>query len=148
MAENQKSGSATGGPPAQPMAPQPVAAQTGNVPAASHAAQSVPRFGGNRGGQARADGLPPGSPEAKEADKKKDRERKQADRKARAVAQPAPLPSADSNGASAMPATPGSPGPGVAAPVVAAAPVVPWTAEMLKPLTDELIAAAEEGRLK
>jgi hypothetical protein len=41
----------------------------------SVAAESVPLFGGKRGGKARLDGLVPGSDEAKEADRKKNAER-------------------------------------------------------------------------
>lgn len=67
----------------------PVPAPTGALPGGASA--SVPLFGGNRGGRRRNDGLAPGSPEALEADRKKDRDRKLAVRR---LAEPTPLPSA------------------------------------------------------
>jgi hypothetical protein len=89
--------------------------------------------------------LPPGSPEAKEADRKKDLQRKRLAREtAAAVAEPAPLPSL---------ATPG-PGPGPASPPPVAPvqpgqepPPVPWQADTLVSLVDQLIEAAEENRV-
>src|SRR5258707_9089158 len=81
-------------------AAQPVASgSAGNKPAAPptavSAAASAPLFGGNRGGKKRLDGLAPGSPEAIEADRKKDAERKRTRREAvQRVAEPPPLPSA------------------------------------------------------
>lgn len=94
-------------------------------------------FGGHRGGgKQRADGLPAGSAEAKEADKKKDRERKAAEytRKRAAVLPPAlpaagvvaPAPPA---GASGAVADGGMPLPAVAA---VAGPVVAWNARLLE----------------
>jgi hypothetical protein len=103
---------------------------------------SVPGFGGNRGGKKRADGLPPGSPQALEADRKKDRERKQAQR---VLAEPPPLPSAGPGLANPAPAAPGGevPGGGPAGP-----PPVPWEPQLVKEFTDELIEAAEAGRVE
>lgn len=74
----------------------PVANSAGGVgaPLGTAAGQSVPLFGGHRGGgKKRKDGLPAGSPEAKEADRKKDRERKVESRSAKkSAALPPPLP--------------------------------------------------------
>ena len=82
---------------------------------AAPAAQSVPLFGGHRGGgKKRADGLPAGSPQAIEADKAKDRERKN---KANAAKKMAALP----------PALPGvvAPVQNAATPVAAGASALP-----------------------
>jgi hypothetical protein len=102
--------------------------------------------GGNRGGRARKDGLAPGSDAAKEADKKYDRDRKQAAREEAAkLAEPPPLPSAVPTGTDTSQATPGPglnqvPGPDL--------PPVAWQPETLSGLVDELIEAAEEGRVE
>ena len=107
---------------------------------------SVPAFGGNRGGKKRADGLPPGSPQALAADKEKDRLRKQALREAAAkLAEPPPLPSAIPG--LANPTAPASPGevPGADA---ASPPPIPWEPALIREFTDELIEAAEDGRVQ
>jgi hypothetical protein len=105
----------------------------------------VPLFGGHRGYKRREDGLVPGSPEAIEADRKKDRERKaRAAAAKKAVVEPAPLPSASPGALGPVPPAGHSL---AAAPVGEVAPAVPWLPEMLKPLTDELIDAAEERRV-
>ena len=115
-----------------PVAPSPVASAT----------DTVPLFGGHRGGKRRADGLPAGSPEAREADRLKDAERKRRARlEAKANAEPAPLP----------PSLPCAPAPAVGAPppspdAVGAVPgpaPVPWEAGTLKPLFDQLLPTVE-----
>src|SRR4051812_5498640 len=132
----------TGAPQPIPTATLPGPAQP--VPLAASAQQSVPKFGGNRGGKARTDGLAPGSPEALEADKKKDRERKQAARKTISVAEPPALPAAGQKGVYSVPPSPGSAVPGTSGPVAQAAPApVPWQPETLKPLFDQLVATCE-----
>jgi len=112
--------------------PPPTAAAS---PAASTTASL---FGGLRGGRPRNDGLVPGSPQAIAADREKDRLRKQRQRDREAAArEPAALPSAV---AGAPVATPGAVpvDPGLQGP----API-PWDAEMLKPLFEQLLPAAE-----
>ena len=117
---------------AKPVAPVVAAAgappQNNPVPAKP----SVAAFGGLRGGRKRADGLVPGSPEAHEADKAKDAERKRLARLREAEQNPVPLPSA--------PVGPGVVVGGAVAPVVdGASPVpapvaglvVPWSVRIL-----------------
>jgi hypothetical protein len=109
---------------------------------------SVPQFGGNRGGKKRHDGLPPGSIQAKEADRKRDAERKRQDREEkRRLAEPPPLPSAvappgNTNGAA--PGVEGANGVGPSAPL--AAPIQ-WQPEMLREFTDEIVNAIEQSRV-
>jgi hypothetical protein len=89
--------------------------------------------------------LPPGSPQAEAADKKNDLERhKLARETAVQLAEPPALPSAVAPGA--------GPGPAPAATLALngsgeAAPPVPWQAETLTGLVDELVEAAEENRV-
>jgi hypothetical protein len=102
------------------------------------ASQSVPLFGGHRGGgKKRADGLPAGSPEAIAADRKKDALRQAANRaKKNGAALPATLPAAVAavQTPSAPVAVGASPVPGpVAGVAVAAAPLfVPWSQKLLE----------------
>jgi hypothetical protein len=118
---------------APPVAAKP-AAQPPFVP--TPAARSVPLFGGHKGGgKKRADGLPAGSPEAIEADKAKDRERKRLAALKAKGENPAPLPSAV-----APPPHPGAPVapdpggvPGAVAPMAGAAGVAyAWSARQLQ----------------
>jgi len=147
MAIQTQPASPTGTPPTQAVAAQPSASATGKPAALVPASASVPRFGGNRGGKARKDGLAPGSLEALEADKKKDRERKQASRAESAkLVEPPPLPSAGASGANPVPASADSVVAGVAVSVPAV--IVPWRADLLKPVTDQAIDALEESRVK
>jgi len=139
----------TGAPASQSVASGNAPGQSPIGTASPSAVVTVPLFGGKRGGKERRDGLVPGSPEALEADRKKDRDRKAA---ARAVAakmvEPPPLP----------PAAPGM----VAAPVPPPAgqsplsvnsgveAVASWTADDLREVFEELVPATEEeltGRL-
>ena len=108
------------------------------------AGQSVPLFGGHRGGgKKRADGLVAGSPEAEAADRKKDRDRKNASNAAKRAAKlPPPLPGAVPSAAvpsadAAAPVDAGSsalPGAvaGVAGIAVAAPLFVPWSQRLLE----------------
>jgi hypothetical protein len=93
--------------------------------------------------------LPPGSPEAEEADKKRDSERKRAVReKAALVAEPPALPSMATPGPGPGPASPGAgstPAPGEA---VALDPAIPWDPATLKPIFEELIEGAEQSRVE
>jgi hypothetical protein len=131
-----------GGNPPGPAAPvvAPVAAST-----------SVPLFGGNKGGRKRLDGLKPGSPEAKEADRKKhalvEQRRRDA---AAAAATPPPLPPAFSPATLPPPRSDSEktlpPGaalvvvPSVEAPVLALA----WEARDLFPVTENGVPLLEE----
>src|SRR5262245_14939824 len=144
MADQVKPASPAGAPAPAPVAPQPASAPPGKPPVKTSALASVPDFGGNRGGRGRKDGLAPGSSQATEADKKKDRERKQTARAAAAkLVEPPPLPSALQGGVDTTAAQPGSePLGGTAAP---GAPVVPWDPATLRPLFEELIEAIEES---
>lgn len=103
------------------------------------AAQSVPAFGGLRGGKARADGLVPGSKAALAADREKERVRK-ANQRARLRADPSPLPGVapgqDTAGPMGGGAVPGGPAP--------AGPAMPWQAEALKPVFDQLLPTLEQ----
>jgi hypothetical protein len=120
-----------------PVAPSTPATEAANVAAAPSALATVPRFGGLRGGKPRKDGLVPGSTEAAAADRERDRRRKEADRKT----EPAPLPSLGAPVASPV-ATPVAGE--VAQPGVAHVSFVPWDAQTLKPLFDQLIPTVEE----
>lgn len=106
--------------------------------------ETAVRHGGQPSGRGRKDGLPPGSPQAIAADKEKDRLRKEA---ARAVAkkitaEPAALPPAVPGAGSAAPGGSAPVSPGGPAPTI-----VPWQAEIIKPLVEKLLDAAEEGRV-
>jgi hypothetical protein len=143
MAEKTGSTVATGSAAAPTMASAPAGGPTLKPSAGVHASPPVPPPAVPRGGRPRQDGLTPGSPEAKEADKKRDRERKQpARQEAAKVVPPPPLPSALAGpaGPGQAPAAPGS----AATPGQSAAPI-PWRPETLTGLVDELIDAAEEN---
>jgi hypothetical protein len=132
----QKPGAKTAGAANAPVAGNAVS----SVPVDSAAGKSVPLFGGHRGGgKKRADGLPAGSPEALEADRKKDRDRKNAANAAKRVAAlPPALPAALAplQNAAAPLADGAAPVPGVVAGVAgaaAAAPLfIPWSQKLLE----------------
>lgn len=109
------------------------------------ASQSAPLFGGHRGGKIRADGLPAGSLAAKEADRRKDRERKA--RAAAAKAEPPPLPSAVPGVAGAPPSPAAAQLLDLASQVSGEGAPVPWQPDSLRPLFEQLIEAAEESRV-
>lgn len=127
------------------MAAKPAAGAPGKPPVGTPAASSVAAYGGNRGGRPRKDGLAPGSPEADEADRKKNRDDKRLSRQTAAkVAEPPPLPSAVTSEPGATPSptpnlSPNAPG--------ADPPPVPWQPETLTGLVDQLVEAAEENRV-
>ena len=124
-----------------PMAGPGAGSAPANPPPIIAAAVSAPLFGGFRGGRARKDGLRPGSPEAIEADRKKDRDRKANHRSVVAAANPPPLPSAAPGAVAApMPGLGSEPVPGGVAPDV----VVPWDQQTLKPLFDQLLPTLEQ----
>jgi hypothetical protein len=112
---------------------QPAAA---NAPARSSAQTLAPQFGGLRGGRKRRDGLVPGSPEALEADRKKDADRKKSERASTRPKEPKPdpppIPSANSQAQTQA-------GNLDILPLGEGAPPVPWKAEDIRPLSDELI---------
>jgi len=145
MAEETKPPGGTGGPPTGQVAPGPAGTNLPPVAPATSAQASVPLFGGFRGGRKRADGLIPGSPEAIEADRKKDAERKRLERSTTTkLDEPAALPSATATVTNPNTATPGAQSPAIA---LQAAPAVPWQADMLRSLSDELINTAEAARI-
>jgi hypothetical protein len=100
----------------------------------------VPKFGGLRGGKARKDGLVPGSAEAAAADREKEKLKKQRQRAAKR-ADPPPLPP---RGPGMV--DPGGPESGVpdggSGPL--GGPSVPWQAETLKPVFDQLLPTLEQ----
>jgi hypothetical protein len=126
------------------------------------AGNSIPLYGGLRGGRSRRDGLIPGSPEAADADKLYERLRKwhkrhpgqshPDDKKYPAVPRPlrpatvereqAPLPGMVETDA-ALPASASSPGLVVDS---ADAPLVPWTGDDVQDLADEAVSIFEEVR--
>jgi hypothetical protein len=114
------------------------------LPAAPSAKDTAPRFGGLRGGRKRKDGLVPGSPEALEADRKKDADRKARNR-ATKQADPAPLPSAVPG--QVAPGAPPDAAPGGVLGSEADAPL-PWQPEALQPIFDELVPLAESVDIK
>jgi hypothetical protein len=148
MAEKIRPATPAGNGASSTMAEKPTGSDVPKSAPGIPAAASVPAFGGNRGGKARKDGLAPGSQAAKEADRKRDAERKRLAREEAArVAEPPPLPSAvqTENGSVPPPANSlvaGAPGP--AAPEDAP---VPWDPASLRPLFEELIEGAEESRV-
>lgn len=128
-------------PSAAPMADYGPVASAPAAAATSAAQVTAPLFGGLRGGHGRKDGLIPGSPEAREADRKKDRLRKQRQRNGGvATAQPDPpaLRSAVEGEAQA------APGALAVSPGVEGAPPLAWDAKMLAPLFEQLIPTIED----
>ena len=81
----------------------------------------------------------PGSPEAAEADRKKDRARKKAERDAQR--DPPPLPSATQPVEGSPPQAGGGLG---TLPGPAPAPVVPWDASTVQPIVEQFLPAAEQ----
>ncbi|MCW5554474.1 MAG: hypothetical protein KIS67_20240 [Verrucomicrobiae bacterium] len=144
---------ASGNPPVPPS--QTVIPARSNVP--KDAAGRV-LFGGNVGRKPSRDGFKPGTPEYVEAKRAADRERKRRQRALEAAATPPPpLPASSSPGvptqqdpspAAGASATSFTTPPGNAGFASDSDPAaVPWQAESLKPLFEQLIAAAEEGRV-
>src|SRR5439155_18075770 len=122
-----------------PVASPASATEAPTIARADSAVATVPRFGGLRGGKPRTDGLVPGSPEAAAADRERDARRKR-ERRVKAP-EPAPLPSITSPVAG--PVT--TPVAGEAAqPGAVPVPFVPWDAQTLKPLFDQLIPTVED----
>ena len=111
----------------------------GAMPAPGGSAKdTAPRFGGLRGGRKRADGLVPGSPEAVEADRKKDADRKKKQR----AQEPSPLPSINRPTNEGAPSAPGD-GLGTL-PGAQGAAFVPWAPDTLKPVFEQLLPAIEQ----
>lgn len=146
MAEKTGSTKGTGNGAAQTVAVPPPGGTPPKSPPGVSAAAPKPPPPPNRGGRPRKDGLPPGSPQAEAADKKRERERKQLEREATAkVVLPPPLPSAVAPNPGPSPTSPGVPAPATVGPDV---PPVPWQPEILSGLIDELIEAAEQSRVE
>lgn len=130
-------GTPPGGPAPPPVAGNGHANPPGNPPPAVSAGALAPPFGGLKGGRTRKDGLVPGSPEALEADRKKDAARKRKQR----AADPPPLPSAGPGAPAGVPAAPGG-----VAPVPGLAPdaPIPWDPQALTPLFEQLVPTLED----
>ena len=110
-------------------------------PVGPGAKATATQFGGLSGGKKRQDGLVPGSPEALEANRKKDRLRKKAER----AADPPPLPSATQT----MAGTPSTASGGLGTlPGPEVQPVVPWDASAVQPIVEQFLPAAEELMVK
>jgi hypothetical protein len=133
-------------------------AKPGNAGAGVPASPKPPAlFGGHKGGgKKRLDGLVAGSPEAREADLKKDRERKRLknlEKKSADTAAPlpslpaAPVSPAATAGPAALPAA--VPVAGVAAvATLGASPLfVPWTERHVKPLADLAMRIVDRFRV-
>ena len=131
--------------PAQPVAPAKPAGGHAGLAGGAPAVPAKP-FGGNVGKKTRADGLRPGSPEAIEADRKRDAERKRQERAAKAQITPPP----------ALPA--GAPPPVAAMETAADAaagfvadsavdPVAAWTPDDFRQCAVELVELAEAWRI-
>ena len=97
---------------------------------------------GTAEGRPRKDGLPAGSEAAREADRREDAERKRLARDRERAAQPPALPAAGGAGAAAavVPA-----GQSLTIPVEAGP--VPWEADSLRPIAEELVNAWEDSRV-
>jgi hypothetical protein len=127
------------------VASQPVAGATsGHVPVAAPAPPAA--FGGNPTGRTRKDGLKPGSPEAAEADKKRNAERMATKRAAeKSAAQPPALP-ASTPGTSAVLSNPGA----TTIPVVDGfqePASVGWLAEDFKQVAPDTLDLLEQWRI-
>ncbi len=130
-------------PPAQPVAGNGTSTPVAPVATTPDARQTATEFGGLRDGKRRKDGLTPGSPEAKAADRAKDAERKRLSRASQRGAEPPPLPSARATVENTPQTQAGDSGP---MPGIASVPggPVPWDSQTLKPLFDQLIPTVEK----
>lgn len=142
-----------GAPPPAVLPGPPAPGSSPVLPVGSAAAKSAPLFGGSVGRKVRKDGLRSGTPEALAADREKDRLRKARLRaSAIGLTPPAALPTA----APSSPRPPVAPGPvppGYPPPppplgampgfAPLEAPPLPWQANMLRPLLEQLIPALE-----
>ena len=127
-------------PVAPPVAGGPAITASATAAASPAARITAPLFGGLRGGRKRKDGLVPGSSQAIEADREKDRLRKENQRKReQAAADPTALPTAGL-------ANESSPAPGAVAGNLdtEGIPPLPWDAKMLAPLFEQLVPTIEE----
>jgi hypothetical protein len=146
-------GTDSGTPPPK-TSPAPVAGGTVGAPAANvdsgnNARPRVELFGGLRGGRKRKDGKIPGSPEALEADRAKDAERKRLARERDRLANPEIIPAAIPASApqSNPPAQNNSPAKADSLGVVAGVEnfeTVAWLAKDVEPLVNELVELTEE----
>ena len=134
-----------GSPPVVSVEQKPVAGETGGqVPIAPPASPAA--FGGNPTGRTRKDGLKPGSPEAAEADRKRNAERMAAKRAAeKAAATPAALP-ASTVATSAVLSNPGT----TTIPVMDGAPdfaPVDWLPDDFKQVAPDTLDLLEQWRI-
>lgn len=143
MAEETKPAVGNGAPAGAPVAQVQPQSQPGANPRPVHAGASVPVYGGNRGGRKRTDGLAPGSPEAKEADRVKDAQRK---RESRQPAQPAALPAASQGLAGAS--SPAGTAQGSNSAVEISQPEILWRPEDLAEVVTEAIELSERASIK
>lgn len=119
--------------------------QTGATPVPVSAVESVPKYGGNRGGKPRRDGLVPGSPQAKEADRKKETDRKALYRANLAAQNPAVIPAVLPEAGSVSDqgkAQAGSESAGAVSSFVA------WDEKTVRPALEEIIPIWEQERKK
>ena len=134
-------GMSTGSPPPAPVANGGPPATLGGLGSPAPVLQRPELFGGLRGGRPRKDGIKSGSPEAVEADRKKNAERMARNRERERLANPAALPSA-------APGVAGAPAPPVgdlALPMPGA--VAEWTAEDFREAAPELVELTEAWRV-
>lgn len=135
-------GVSTGSAPAGVVASVKPPVETPRLHSSNDASQTVPLFGGHRGGKKRADGLVNGSPEAIEADKRKNAERMRLARAKAAELRPvAPLPSREPGmvdaPATTIPVMDGLPGDAV----------LQWTAEDFRQVAVDCVELAEAWRV-
>jgi len=127
--------------PSTPVEATKVASNNPPVAVSVPAKVTVAKHGGLAGGKARDDGLVPGSADAAEADRKKDAERKRTERAERAAAlAPKPLPGQIGNvqGSTIQANSSSAAGAGAVD-----RPRVPWTVQMLRPLSNQGIKVGE-----
>jgi hypothetical protein len=131
--------------PSRPVASHGLAGPGGDAAPGSSAKTLAPQFGGLRSARKRRDGLVPGSPEALEADRQKDADRKKiaraSTRPKEPKADPPPIPSANGQ-------TQTTAGTLDLLPVGEGAPPVPWKADDIRPLSDELIDTTDAACAK
>jgi hypothetical protein len=105
-----------------------------------------PLFGGNAGRKTRADGLKPGSPEAIEADRRRDAERKRREREQKRLeTPPPPLPATAPGPLDSAPMPPPPENGADAGPL--GDPLLLWTPEDFRSVAAELVELAEAWRV-
>lgn len=132
-----------GSPPVAPVAGGNAPVEIPKLAVSDVAKQTVPLFGGLRGGRPRLDGLKPGSPEARDADRRKNSERMAANReRERRAKEPPALPARaagalDDPGAQTIPVVDG----------LGLDPVVQWAPEDFRQVAVDCVELAEAWRV-